>query len=256
MQEILIDRTDGVVTVTLNRPERLNAITADMWGALASLFGEIARSQDDRVVVITGAGDAFSSGADLGGSTDRGGHPLPHMRRVGDAAMALHRLPKPTIARVDGVAAGAGANLALGCDLVAVSDRSRFSEIFARRGLTVDFGGSWLLPRAVGIHKAKELVLLAGMHSAEDLARLGLVNRVVPASELDAVVEEWVERLLAGPPLALSMSKMLLNKSFEMSMDQALEAEAQAQAVNLLSGDAKEAFQAFLDHREPRFEGR
>jgi enoyl-CoA hydratase/carnithine racemase len=253
MPDILVDRTDGLVTVTLNRPDRLNAVNREMWRDMSRIFNEIAENGADRVVVVTGAGEAFSSGADLGGETDVPRHALYNMRDVGNAAMALHRLPKPTIARVDGVAVGAGLNLALGCDLIAASDRSRFSQIFARRALSVDFGGSWLLPRLIGLHKAKEMVLLAGMFTAEDALAMGLVNRVAPVGELDKVVDGWVENLLAGPPLALSMSKTLLNKSFETSMDQALEAESQAQAVNLSGPDVIEAFTAFQEKRPPNF---
>jgi enoyl-CoA hydratase/carnithine racemase len=257
MPEILVERAGGLVTVTLNRPDRLNAITNDMWEELARIFHEVSHRADDRVLVVTGAGTAFCSGADLGSGTGVSERStIDHMRIVGEAAMALHRVPKPTIARVDGVAAGAGLNLALGCDLVAASDRSRFSEIFARRGLSVDFGGSWLLPRLVGLNKAKELVLLADILSASEAAEAGLVNRVVPAEELDSLVSSWVQRLVAGPPIALSLSKQLLNKSFETSMDQAVEAEAQAQAVNSSSADAREARAAFQEKREPRFEGR
>jgi enoyl-CoA hydratase/carnithine racemase len=257
MPEILVERAGGLVTVTLNRPERLNAITNDMWVQLATIFHEVSHRLEDRVLVVTGAGTAFCSGVDLASGT--GGEArsaIDHMRVVGEAAMALHRVPKPTIARVDGVAAGAGLNLALGCDLIAASDRSRFSEIFARRGLSVDFGGSWLLPRLVGLHKAKELVLLANMLNAAEAAEIGLVNRVVAAEELDSLVSSWVDLLLAGPPIALSLSKQLLNKSFETSMDQALEAEAQAQSVNSSSADAREARAAFMEKREPRFQGR
>jgi 2-(1,2-epoxy-1,2-dihydrophenyl)acetyl-CoA isomerase len=257
MSEILVERAGGLVTVTLNRPDRLNALTNDMWVELARVFREVSHRQEDRVMVVTGAGRAFCSGADLGDGT---GGPersaIEHMRIVGEAAMALHRIPKPTIARVDGVAAGAGLNLALGCDLIAASDRSRFSEIFALRGLSVDFGGSWLLPRLIGLHKAKELILLADILSAPEAAEAGLVNRVVAPEELDPLVSSWVERLVAGPPIALSLSKQLLNKSFETSMDQAVEAEAQAQAVNAGSADAREARAAFQEKRQPRFQGR
>jgi enoyl-CoA hydratase/carnithine racemase len=255
MSDILVDRDGGIVTVTLNRPERLNAITAEMWGRLASIFGEIARCPDDRVVVVTGAGGAFCSGADLGAVAPGEAAPLEYMRGVGDAALALHRLAKPTIAKVEGVAAGAGLNLALGCDLIVAAEGARLSEIFARRGLSVDFGGSWLLPRLVGMHRAKELVLLADMVSAEEAAAIGLVNRVVPVAELDSTVAAWARRLADGPPLALSMSKMLLQTSLESSFDQAVEAEAQAQAVNLASQDAREAVRAFLEKRQPTFSG-
>ena len=148
MDPILVERAEGVVTVTLNRPERLNAITGDMWAQLAQIFTEVARTATDRVLVVTGAGGAFCSGVDLAAARIARSRRFVHMRGVGEAALALHRLPKPSIAKVDGVAVGAGCNLALGCDLIVASERSRFSEIFAKRGLSIDFGGSWLLPAA------------------------------------------------------------------------------------------------------------
>jgi len=146
--------------------------------------------------------------------------------------------------------------MALGCDLVVASEDARFSEIFARRGLSLDFGGSWLLPRAVGLHKAKELALLAEVISAKEALDIGLVNRVVPGADLDSFVADWAARLAAGPPIALSMTKTMLNTSFEVSMDQALEDEARCQTVNFSTADLAEALKAFVDKREPHFEGR
>jgi enoyl-CoA hydratase/carnithine racemase len=177
------------------------------------------------------------------------------MRHVGDVALALHRLPKPTIAKVGGVAAGAGCNLALGCDLVVASQDARFSEIFARRGLSIDFGGSWLLPRLIGLHKAKELAFFAEVISAQDAKEFGIVNRVVPADELDGFVTDWARRLASGPPLALSLTKAMLNSSLSATMDEALEDEARSQAVNLRTEDAVEAMRAFVEKREPAFKG-
>lgn len=253
--QIGVDRADGVVTLTLNRPDRKNAITSAMWSKLRDTFRDIAEGTD-RVVVITGADGDFSSGADLADPRDPDEHPLTRMRLVGDACLALHRLPQPTVAKVDGVAVGAGMNLALSCDLIVASDRARFSEIFARRGLSLDFGGSWLLPRLIGLHKAKELALLGDILDATEVAEMGLVNRVVPAEQLDETTAGLVRRLAAGPPLALGSTKRLLNDAFTATLDEALEAETRAQAVNLSSQDAREAVQAFLDKREPRFHGR
>jgi 2-(1,2-epoxy-1,2-dihydrophenyl)acetyl-CoA isomerase len=256
METLLLDRADGVLTITLNRPERKNAINGTMWDELLATFREVSTDPAVRAVVLTGAGGAFCSGADL--SPDGRGvakHQLVRMRDVADVALALHRIPQPTIAKVGGVAAGAGCNMALGCDLVVASDTARFSEIFARRGLTIDFGGSWLLPRLVGLHKAKELALLADIISAAEAERLGIVNRVVPAGELDAFVDDWAARLAAGPPLALSMTKKLLNDGAVMSLDQALEAEGMAQTVNFGTADTAEAMAAFLEKRDPNFTG-
>jgi 2-(1,2-epoxy-1,2-dihydrophenyl)acetyl-CoA isomerase len=255
METVLVDRAGGVVTVTLNRPEKKNAANGEMWQALYECFQDVTGRADDRVLVVTGAGDAFCSGADLSsvGSLDQ---PLALMRRVGDVAMALHRIPKPTIAKVNGVAAGAGCNLAFGCDLVVASDQARFCEIFSRRGLSIDFGGSWSLPRLVGLQRAKELTLLAPMLSAQEAMEMGLLNRVVPAAELDDFVADWAQQLAAGPPIALAMSKSLLDRSFEVSLAQALDDEARCQAVNFATADTAEALSAFVEKRPPRFQGR
>jgi enoyl-CoA hydratase/carnithine racemase len=258
METILVDRSNGIVTITLNRPEKKNAANGAMWNELRETFDEVADRAEDRVLVITGAGGAFCSGADL---TDVAGggerpHQLVNMRHIGATALALHRLAKPTIAKVGGVAAGAGCNLALGCDLVVASDEARFSEIFARRGLSIDFGGSWLLPRLVGLHKAKELALFADVISAKEAADLGIVNRVVPAGDLDRFVDDWATRLAAGPPLALSMTKTMLNNALMVSMEQALEDEGRCQTVNFGTADTQEAMLAFIEKREPKFQGK
>jgi 2-(1,2-epoxy-1,2-dihydrophenyl)acetyl-CoA isomerase len=258
METIEIARSEGVVTVTLNRPAKKNAVNATMWDELLAAFREVATNADDRVLVITGAGGAFCSGADL--SPSEGDAPRPHqltaMRHVNDVALALHRLPQPTIAKVPGVAAGAGANLALGCDLIVASDQARFSEIFARRGLSLDFGGSWLLPRLIGLHKAKELAFFTEIIDAKEAEALGLVNRVVPDGQLDAFVDDWARRLAAGPPIALAQTKRMLNSSFEVSLERALDEEGAAQTVNFSTEDTAEAMAAFLEKRSPEFRGR
>jgi enoyl-CoA hydratase/carnithine racemase len=254
METLIVEREGHVVTVTLNRPERKNAINTDMWRELLATFEDIEQRPDDRVMVLTGAGGAFCSGADLGSFSPKEGR-LHWMRMVGAVATSLHRLSKPTIAKVSGVAAGAGCNMALGCDLIVASDEARFSEIFARRGLSIDFGGSWLLPRLVGLHKAKELALLADIISAKEAAEIGIVNRVVAAGDLDGFVDDWATRLAAGPPIALSMTKSMLNDSFSASFDRAVEDEARTQTVNLGTDDVAEAMAAFSERREPRFQG-
>jgi len=260
LETLLVTRRDGVVTVTMNRPQRKNAANGTMWRELLATFDDVASDRDVRVMILTGAGDAFCSGADLGDPTDVAGRPgdpyLLQMRALGDTALRLHRIPKPTIAKVGGIAAGAGMSMALGCDLVVASDEARFSQIFSRRGLTIDFGASWLLPRLIGLHRAKELAFFADILDAGAAADFGLVNRVVSAAELDGVVDDWARRLADGPPLALSMTKTLLNASFSVSMEQALEEEARAQSVNFASADTNEALRAFIQKREPHFTGR
>lgn len=257
MHTIDVGRSDGVVTVTMNRPEKKNAITDLMWDELHATFREIADSATDRVVVLTGAGGAFCSGADLwAGSDGPRRHQLAAMRHIGAVCLALHRLPQPTIAKVGGVAAGAGANLALGCDLIVASDQARFSEIFTLRGLSIDAGGSWLVPRLIGLHRAKELAFFADIISAAEAQAFGLVNRVVPDAELDAAVDEWARRLAAAPPIALAQTKRLLNNSFAVTMEEALDDEGAAQTVNFGTKDTAEAIAAFVDKRTPVFHGR
>lgn len=257
METIDVDRAGGVVTITLNRPEKKHAINAAMWNELLATFHEVAASAEDRVVMVTGAGGDFCSGADLtGGGTGGHVHQLASMRHVGDVALALHRLPQPTIAKVRGIAVGAGCNLALGCDLVVAGDTARFSEIFARRGLSLDFGGSWLLPRRVGLHRAKELALFGEIIDAKEAADIGLVNRVVGDSELDAFVEDWATRLAAGPPIALAQSKRMLDNAMTATFEQALDDEGAAQTVNFSTADTAEAMAAFVGKRAPTFQGR
>ena len=256
-ETLLLDRDNGVVTLTLNRPGRKNAVSSQMWSELLAVFREVASSRDDRVLVVTGAGGDFCSGADVSGEDERGrDHHLGEMRHVGDVALALYRLPQPTIAKVRGVAVGAGLNMALLCDLVVADTTARFSEIFARRGLSIDFGGSWALPRRIGMHRAKELALLAEIIDASAAERIGLVNQVVPDGELDSFVDDWARRLAVGPPIALSQTKRLLNVGVGSTLEQALDEEGAAQAINLVTADVAEAMRAFREKRQPRFEGR
>ena len=176
METLIVERKDGVVTVTMNRPERKNAANGVMLDELKEIFAQVEDRPDDRVMVLTGAGGAFCSGADLsdpnGPATDPTRSGLSRMRRLGDVALGLHHVTKPTIAKVDGVAVGAGLSLALGCDLVVCSDRSRLSMIFAKRSLSLDNGASWLLPRLVGLARAKEIAFFGGMWSGEEAASI------------------------------------------------------------------------------------
>lgn len=251
---VSIHRAGGVVTITLNQPRRKNAMSLEAWRLLGEHL-QTVRLVQDRVVVLTGAGEDFCAGADLAPDDDDS-HQLVKMDVVNAACLALHRCPVPTVARVDGVAVGAGMNMALACDFVIASSRARFSEIFIRRGLSIDFGGSWTLPRLIGLQKAKELVLLGDIVSASDAREIGLVNRVVEPDELDGVVEVLTARLVANPPIAASLSKRMLNASWEMDLAQALDTEAQNQSVNIVLEDAQEAFEAFRAKREPHFQGR
>jgi 2-(1,2-epoxy-1,2-dihydrophenyl)acetyl-CoA isomerase len=256
MQTIEVSRSEGVVTITMNRPEKKNAANPAMFDELLHTFREVNDNPDDRVLVLTGAGGDFCSGADLTDMGGSGNGTLASMRHTGDMVLALHRIPKPTIAKVPGVAAGIGCNLALGCDLIVASESARFSEIFAQRGLSVDGGGSWLLPRLIGLHKAKELAFFADVIDAAEAERFGIVNHVVPDADLDKFVDEWATRLTQLPPIALSMTKTMLNNSMMTSMDQALEDESRCQSVNFATEDTTEAMRAFVNKTTPTFKGR
>ena len=255
---------DGhVTTVTIDRPDTKNACTGDMWVAIGETFRRLAYS-GTRVIVLTGGGSDFCAGADLSGSGGAGGssgggpmgNQLAGMRVLGDAVVAVHGCPVPTIARVDGVAVGAGFGLSLACDLTVCSDRARFSAIFAKRGISLDFGTSWLLRQRIGVHRAKELALTARMVPGPEAYELGLVNRVVAVDELDAATAELADAIAAGPPLALSMTKRELDNAGTSSLAQALETEALAQSVNVGTDDIREALTAYAERRPPEFHGR
>jgi enoyl-CoA hydratase/carnithine racemase len=253
---LLSGDSGGVRTLTLNRPHRKNAIDPELRAALRHALTEASRDHAVRALVLTGAGGAFCSGADLTSAATDTRHPLDKVRDLNEVALLLHELPIPTIAKVTGVAVGAGWNLALGCDLVVATPEARFSQIFARRGLSPDCGGSWLLPRLAGLQQAKRLSLLAETIDAEEARSLHLVTWVVPAEEIDAHVAGLAVRLAAGPPVALAQTKALLNESPGRPLREALTAEARAQAVNFATADVPEAYAAFAQRREPHFTGR
>ncbi len=238
---LTIEDRGPVRWLTLDRPERRNAIPPDGWVGLTEAFDDFS-SAEQRVLVITGAGGAFCSGADLsasGISSGLGSHRdrYERLQTVAAAARSLHRLTKPTVAAVDGAAVGAGMNLALGCDLVVASSRARFAELFVQRGLAVDFAGTWLLPRIVGLQRAKELALTGRMVEADEARRIGLVLEVVEPGELEAVATELAESLAAGAPLAQSFIKQGLDRSLGATFEQMLAHESHAQAISLGTED-------------------
>ena len=251
-QVLLVGDDDGVRTLTLNRPHRRNAIDAQLWEELADALRAAARD-DLRALVITGAGGAFCSGADVG--TGETIHPRHKLRRLSEVALALHELAVPTIAKVTGVAVGAGWDLALGCDFVVATPESRFCQIFAKRGLSVDLGGSWLLPKLVGLQQAKRLVLLADMIEAAEAHSMGLVTWVKNADEIDDFVTGLAKRLAQGPAFALAQSKALLNDGANATLRDALANEARAQPGNFATADSAEAYAAFAEKRDPVFTG-
>jgi 2-(1,2-epoxy-1,2-dihydrophenyl)acetyl-CoA isomerase len=254
---ILVDRADGVATVTLNRPEARNAIDLVMRRELLAALDDLEAEAAIRVVILTGAGGHFSAGGDVKSMAAKRQTAADGRARVESLnrfVIRLFEFPKPTIAMVDGFAVGAGCNIALGCDLLIASDRARFGEVFAKIGLVPDGGGTWLLPRLVGLAKAKELVFSADIDAAEAL-RIGLVNRVVPAVELEKATRALAARIAAGPPGALGLAKALLNRSATVDLATSLGFEAYAQAQSVTTDDHAEGVRAFLEKRPPRFTG-
>lgn len=265
--ELVVREDAGVLWLTLNRPEAANAITPDQRDRLADLLIAAKERVEVRAVVIGAAGRHFCTGADLRAS--RPGPPRPEdapEKVVGDVARMIsdgaQRLiaavldcDRPVIAAVNGTAAGIGMHLALACDLVIAAEGARFIEVFARRGLVPDGGGSWLLPRLTGLQRAKELMFFGDALTAADAERLGLVNRVVPADDLDKVVGEWAARLAAGPTRSIGLTKALLNRSLDSDRATAFREEALAQELNMTTHDANEGVAAFVERRDPDYRG-
>ena len=243
---VLVDVTDGVMTLTINRPDKRNAIDGAVLDGLEAGLHRARRDDDVRVVVLRGAGGYFSAGIDLpfavGTNLDR----LAFMRVVGDVAVALHRLPVPTISVIEGGAYGLACNLALACDLTVATDDAVLCEVFTKLNLSLDGGGAWLLPRIVGLKKAKELAFLADKIPAHEAERLGLVNCVVPAGELEGQVKEWASRLAAGPTTALSLTKAMLNDAYALSFEQAIEEESRSQTINSAAQGSRAAIEGAL----------
>lgn len=249
-----VEQIDGVLTLTMNRPAVKNALDSNQWRRLASVLGDAAYDDSVRAVVLTGANGVFSSGGQLGSEGPT--HPVDRMRIISAAAVALHEFPKPTIAKVPGPAIGGGWNLALCCDFVICSSNATFAQVFPKRGLSVDVGGSWLLPRLIGMQKAKLLMMTGDLLNAAQVEQLGLATQVVEPEDLDSAVELLAGRLAAGPPSALSMTKSLLHRAATSDFTASLEAEAIAQAVNFANEDIAIGLQAFKARTAPVFTGR
>ncbi|WP_129116569.1 enoyl-CoA hydratase/isomerase family protein [Halegenticoccus tardaugens] len=259
---VLLAVDGGVATITLNRPERRNALSRELsTGLRAALDG--AEDADARCVVIEGAGEAFSAGGDvdlmreaLADDTDLDGRVRELERTTSETMARLVEFPLPTVAKIDGPAVGAGANLAIACDLQLASERASIGFVFRQVGLSVDAGTSALLPRLVGENVAKELVFTGEIVDAERARELGLVNRVYPADGFDARADELAERVASGPTVALRHAKRLLREGTEKSVRAAMVDEATAQGVVFDSADHEEGVRAFFEGREPAFEGR
>jgi 2-(1,2-epoxy-1,2-dihydrophenyl)acetyl-CoA isomerase len=268
-EEDLVSRVDGdgVLWLTLNRPDAANAITPGQRNRLIDQLAEASERLDVRVVVLGATGRHFCTGADLRASQPQRERPADAPdRAVGEVARLIQNgaqrlvgavldCEKPVIAAVNGTAAGLGMHLALACDLVVAAESAKFVEVFVRRGLVPDAGGAWILPRLVGIQRAKELMFFGDDVPAARAEQLGLVNRVVPDDALGDAVAEWAKRLASGPTQSIALTKSLLNRSLDSDRATAFLEEAQAQELNMTTQDAQEGVRSFVERRDPTYRG-
>ena len=266
-QELLVNNRDGVLYLTLNRPDKLNALSETIISGLLDNLRKAATDDGVGAVVVTGAGRGFCAGGDIGRMRDRNQpksdehHPMPleqriaGLRRSEEVSLLLHEIPKVTIAAINGPAAGAGFSICLACDIRIASDQARMGTAFARIGYSGDFGGTYFLTKIVGTAKARELYFTADMLTADEALKEGIVNRVVPAASFADEVHAFARRISAGPRVAYSYMKANLNAAACSDARTLLEREALGQSLTGLTDDHKEAVKAFLEKRAPKFQG-
>jgi 2-(1,2-epoxy-1,2-dihydrophenyl)acetyl-CoA isomerase len=270
-ENLLVERRgerNGILWVTLNRPEKLNALSMPMFGELEALFRETRKDRSVRCVVITGAGRGFCAGADFSGNAaaqrpereepppiDLEGSRL-RFRGESEAYIALRRLEVPVIASINGVCVGAGFDMVAHCDMAVASTAARFQVAYVKRGLFADLGGFWSFPRIIGWRKAMEMMMTGRFMDAQEAHAAGLTNYLVPPEELEAKTMELALAVEAGPPIAQKLGKMLANRTAHLDFESALEFSGAALSVIEPSHDRREGVRSFVEKREPRFEGR
>lgn len=257
-ENILYNLEDGALTITLNRPEVLNAFNSKMGLELLDALKKAERDSAVRAVVLTGAGRGFSSGEDLKAREAEGATGLGAVlrERYIPIVLKIRNMEKPVLGSINGVAAGAGCSLALACDMRIASEKASFVEAFVRVGLVPDAGSSYFLPQLVGLGKAFELAFLGDVVQAEEALRIGLVNRVVPHEELESATRELAMRLAKSPTKAIGLAKRTINRALTMDLEQLLEYEAHAQEIAGKTEDHVEGMAAFLEKRPANFSGK
>lgn len=256
-ESVLVSIEAGIATVMLNRPESYNAITPEMNLRLQTVLAELKQNVEAKVLILTGAGKAFCAGGDLNAllALQNPSQRREFIHQSGQTALMLHEMDKPLIAMINGVAAGAGFNMALLCDLILCAQDVSFIQSFSKVGLIADWGGHSLLPQAVGMHKAKELLFTASPLRAEEAMAMGLVYKVVKAEGLKAETQALARKLADSSPGALAGIKSLLHQSGSVSFKDMLALETEAQVQRLGSQEFNEGVQAFREKRKPRFSG-
>jgi len=259
-EHVLLDKKDHIATITLNRPDKLNAFGGRMRQEIEEVVDDVCTDRDVRVIVITGAGKAFCVGGDVtefvGGTTKALTETSPSERpAMSKIVLALNAVEKPVIAAVNGVAAGGGVNLALACDIRVASEKARFGQVFTRRGVHPDWGGSYFLPRLVGYAKACELIFSAEVIGAQEALEIGMVNKVVPHEELMPATMVMADRMAKNAPIPMAFAKRALQNFHKWNLAQALDYEAYVLSVTMKSKDIAEGFKAFLEKRDPEFTG-
>ncbi len=257
---VLVEISDHIATITLNRPEKLNALNGELMEALPEILQRLADDDEVRCLVLTGAGRGFCAGGDIGGMASGEAmpteDPVSRLRRREEVSRLLHEMPKPTIAMINGPAAGAGLSIALACDIRIAAESARFGTAFVRVGFSGDYGGTWMMQRLVGPAKARELYFTGDLIDAREAERIGLVNRVAPDAELAKETRALAQRIASGPPIALARMKQNLNLALRSDYSTLLDAEAEAMIFTGQTRDNREAIRAFLEKRQPTFEGR
>jgi 2-(1,2-epoxy-1,2-dihydrophenyl)acetyl-CoA isomerase len=256
-EHLMYVKDSGIATLTLDRPKKMNAFTPSMHRGMSEIIKDAANDNDVKVLVITGTGRAFCVGADVKALEEGFGSSTEDLAGAATEllSVALVRMRKPVIAAINGIAAGGGLDAACACDIRIASDRARFSSLFVRRGLVPTMGGTYFLPRLIGTDRACEMIWTGDIIDANEAERIGLVTRVVPHEELSSAVEELALKLASGPPLAIAGAKRLVYRGLSQDLDFALDDIMREYAALSQTRDHREALRAYLEKREPQFEG-